>query len=246
METMWTRGKEIHARWQNTFWSMGILEGWWYCLACEHQWPAVSPQMCPRCFMPRWAIVYNEVPIYDVEMMLIGHADGKISDGLIEVKSIGVGTYRWDAPPLYDLYQNGMTLEKIWKKIQRPFPVHVRQGMLYLHATGLPEITFIYEAKHNQDAKQFVVRYNKNFIMPLVDQCILVAKSVRGERPPPSRPEWAEDADSKICKSCEYRSTCWKLEESNGNEAGEEESVPVRVKRSVGRPPRRKATQPAS
>ena len=48
--------------------------------------------------------------------------------------------------------------------IKRPFPQHLRQGMLYCHVTGIHAIVFLYEFKANQDFKAFTVRYQPTLI----------------------------------------------------------------------------------
>ena len=151
------------------------------------------------------------------QILIAGHADAAVHDldgwdGLVEIKSIGVGTLRFEAPRLYNLYQDGQAFEDIWWKISRPFNSHIRQGQLYLWMSWprYEEIVFIYESKAHQQTKEFVVGYNKNLIAPLLETAREVTSSVR-TGVPPSRPVWAENPESKVCTSCEYRRTCWSI-----------------------------------
>ena len=82
--------------------------------------------------------------------MIIGHADGIVSDKkgrtLIEIKSVGLGTIRWEAPDLYNQYTTErLSIDDVWKKLRQPFASHVRQRMLYMHCTGIHELVFLYE-----------------------------------------------------------------------------------------------------
>jgi hypothetical protein len=76
-------------------------------------------------------LVFKEVPLYAPHLRIGGHSDGglmfddPVGFRLLEIKSIGVNSLRFDAPHLYDLYQANETLDKIWMEINRPFPVHV-------------------------------------------------------------------------------------------------------------------------
>lgn len=231
-ENVYIEGHEIHGKYQTWLWEAGHLYGRWFCRACEHQWFAVSPSACPVCDSPR--INYNEIPLERKGTLIQGHADGALhnlpdhDDVLIEIKSIGVGTLRIEAPRLHNLYQDGAPIEEIWMKINRPFPTHIRQGQLYLWLAWprYSSIVFIYENKANQQTKEFEVHYDPAIIMPLIDMARQVTAAVETGKPPP-RPEWAEDETDKTCKACEYRSRCWKLGQDHGNK----DEQPVAIKR---------------
>ena len=206
----------------------------WKCLECGHLWGALSPDACQFCRSSR--LTYKEVPLRHERYMVEGHADAAIHklhgfDGLVEVKSIGAGTLRFEAPRLYNLYNDGaMSAEEIWWKINRPFGSHVRQGMLYLWMSWplYEQIVFVYESKLHQQTKEFVVGYNKQIIAPILEVAKEVSQGVRSGTPP-QRPLWAESPDAKVCTSCEYRRTCWNL----GHEPTQEsDTTTVRVKRA--------------
>ena len=233
MNNIFAEGHTIHSKYQDWLWEMGVLHGHWTCLSCHEYWEDISPRECPVCHSPR--LMYREVPLNRDGVG--GHADGGVHEledwsGLIEVKSIGMGTLRMEAPRLHQRYLDGETLENIWWKIQRPFATHIKQGMLYLWMAWprYDEICFIYESKFHQQVKEFVLVYNPQLISPILEVAREVNKSVAAGTPP-ARPEWAETADSKICKSCPYRRACWGLEEPDDT-AQENDPTPIRVRRA--------------
>jgi CRISPR/Cas system-associated exonuclease Cas4 (RecB family) len=240
MESIFEEGHEIHRKWQGWLWEMGVLYGWWYCHGCEHYWEALSPSTCPECGEYKDIIEFKEVPVTVEEYRFLGHADGAVHDGkgkiLIEVKSIGVGTLRFEAPTLHAQYLAGMDIKDIWKKIRRPFASHLIQGNLYLWA--MPEyeaIVFIYEYKPNQSVKEFVIRRNESLIAWRLSACKDIVRGLRSGFPP-YRPNWATEPDGPKCKSCVYRSACWGLERATdaGEEEQHQEKRRVLVRQSTG------------
>jgi CRISPR/Cas system-associated exonuclease Cas4 (RecB family) len=222
MENVYEEGHEIHRKWQRWFWEMGILYGVFECMHCERRWWDRSPRTCFYCDSPDF-LRYREIPLEAPHLHIGGHSDGGLMiEGepfrLLEIKSIGVNSLRFEAPELFDRYQNNESLDKIWMEINRPFPSHIRQGALYLYMATrgwaeVPfpaEIVFIYEWKPNQDAKEFVIRYSARLVERQLYGAQLVTDALEREQAP-VRPPWAKDEDSKICKSCIYRDHCWRL-----------------------------------
>lgn len=208
---VFAEGNSIHEKWQRWLWEAGILEGDWNCETCDTRWTAVAPDTCPSCSGVR--IVYREVPIRSDGYRIIGHADGKILDkegqALIEIKSVGVGTVRFEKPSLFMDYNKGVvTLDEMWKAIKTPFASHVRQGNLYMHCTGIDTIVFIYEWKPTQEVKEFVVKYNEEVVNPILDNCKLVIDHLN-KNTIPNRPTWATDQSIAGCKYCPYKKVCW-------------------------------------
>lgn len=177
-------GHQIHRKWQNWLEEAGVM-------------------------------VKAELPISDEDHLLLGHADGHVNiegkDMLIEIKSVGVGTFRFEN---YELFKecegNG---DEMWKRLRQPFPSHVRQAMLYMHATGIHNLVFLYEWKPTQDVKEFKVSFQPELVEGILATCAMVKKCVQSGIPP-MRPTWVENADNKTCKSCPYRETCWRNDES--------------------------------
>jgi hypothetical protein len=230
-ELIYDYGHGIHNKYQTWFWEMGILWGRWKCDSCAGlgevaTWLGWSPDECPNCGAERPYITYDEVPLGVKKYRLGGHADGLVYDGqknvLIEIKSIGIGSLRFDAPRLYERYvSQDLTLDQVWYRIQRPFGKHLRQGLIYLAEIQekypeleVDDIVFIYEWKPNQDTKSFSVKQNPRIVDPLLEKAAQVTEAVKvyndsGEVQPPPRPEWAESITGKVCKSCDYRGICW-------------------------------------
>ena len=235
MSNIWSEGTAIHTKYQHWLWEMGVLWGDWSCVECGHRWGALSPSECQFCKSAR--IQYRELPMQHRPYMVEGHADAAVHNldgwsGLVEIKSIGVNSWRFDAPLLWNRYRNGESAEDIWFTIKRPFATHMRQGQLYLWMLWprYEQISFIYESKFHQQTKEFVVQYNKDLILPQIEGAKDVAQGVRAGITP-ERPHWAEDAAVKVCAACEYRRTCWQLGAPNGATPDQTDTPAVIVKR---------------
>jgi hypothetical protein len=163
LQNIFDEGHFIHAKWQNRLADMGVLYGNWYCETDDRSEWGVSSEVNngPSVFE------YKEVPLVYEPLRIHGHADGWVKgigdDCLIEIKSIGAGTLRFEAPEL--LYDADGDLTKAWKNIRRPFRTHLLQGQMYLELTKRQfgddapnEIVFIYELKADQDYKEFTIK----------------------------------------------------------------------------------------
>lgn len=204
-------GHAIHAKWQNWLWQAGVLAGDWACKACNHKWYALAPSTCPVCSST--SVDYREVNIQNDDYRIIGHADGEINDSqgraLIEIKSLGLGTIRWENPTLYRAYSSGeIKFEEIWKNIKKPFPSHIRQGSIYMYCTGIHTIVFIYEWKPTQEVKEFIVEFQPEVIEKVLDGCKQVMDHLDTDIVP-LRPNWADDPSASGCKFCPYKKECW-------------------------------------
>lgn len=216
---IFAEGNAIHDKWQKWFWNAGILEGMFKCLVCDTKWWAMSPKECISCGSA--LLRYREVPIQNEDLHLIGHADGQIVDGkgkaLIEIKSIGIGTVRFEDPDLHLRYSLGQLNEtEMWKAIKTPFYSHLRQGNLYMHCTGVHEMIFIYEWKASQQVKEFSVKYQPHLIDGIVNGCKAV-KSSLASGVGPDRPSWASPDQ---CKKCPYIKDCWNVDENSAPTVG--------------------------
>lgn len=237
LQNVFAEGHYIHAKWQGWLQQMGVLWGKWACPGCDDEYFGFGGSGCAGCQM---LPVYREVPLEAPKYMIRGHADGAVlcSDGkirLIEIKSVGIGTVRFDAPGLFKRYSDGeLTLDGLWRSVSKPFPSHIRQGMLYLsmvrdtheELAEVDEIVFLYEFKATQAVKEFVVKYEPVVASPLLEEAEKVVDALDADTPP-TRPDWAEDPDVKTCKACEHRSTCWEMNNSEGDQ-GEQKRIVVR------------------
>lgn len=207
---IFTEGHYIHEKWQKWMWMTGCLLGDFQCSACQHRWWDKSPESCPDCGSKR--LKYKEVPFYDAEHMIIGHADGAWEDekgkALIEIKSVGLGTIRWDAPDLYKGYEDGeLTLDDLWKRIKRPLLPHRRQINLYMYLAGIHDAIVLYEWKPSQEVKEFHLSYDAALVKPLLDGALGVKDCVENEVLP-ARPDNARKS-SQMCKFCPFKKECW-------------------------------------
>jgi hypothetical protein len=191
--SIFAEGHAIHAKWQGWLQDMGVLYGKWNCdTDRQSMWGLASEvNNGPSIYE------YAEVPLHSAKHRISGHADGWVkglgNDYLIEIKSIGTGTLRFEAPAI--LAQADNDLEKAWRNVKQPFRAHQLQGQMYLHLAHLmveeglfesapKEIVFIYELKANQDYKEFVVQYNPEFVADIFDKALDVVWAVDNLRPP--------------------------------------------------------------
>jgi hypothetical protein len=202
LASIFAEGHSIHAKWQNWFREMGVLYGMWHGPTGKG-WDLSSNNVDPE-------DDYLEVPLRSDRHMIRGHADGWIrglgDDCLIEIKSIGSGGLRMEAPAL--MAQSEDNVEKAWKNIKTPFRSHQLQGQVYLHLCHLmfengllpnapKEIVFIYELKANQEYKEFVVAYNPEFTAEIFEKALDVAWASQNNRPPVCSID-----PNKGCKRC--------------------------------------------
>jgi hypothetical protein len=187
LQSIFDEGHSIHAKWQNWFSEMGVLYGLWQFGRDDNMTWATSKDLAGQL-----SKVYKEVPLVLPELMIAGHADGWIKgigdDCLIEIKSIGAGTLRFEAPELLAKADGDLT--KAWRSIRRPFRTHILQGQMYLelakrvHGDAAPkEIVFIYELKADQDYREFTIKADYEFVAPIFEKAQLVVDAFKAGTP---------------------------------------------------------------
>ena len=224
-------GHDIHAKWQRWLGEMGLLWGKWKCPGCKAEYLGTGGLDCAQCSQP---MRYVEVPLDAEDDWLVhGHADGAIESraSLIEVKSIGPGTLRIDAPDVVKANTHktvgGMNLldvENIWKEIKRPFLSHRKQLGIYL-AIAQKTIpwdvewgVFLYEFKATQSTKEFKIRADAliKVAEPLLEKAKEVKDAVAAGTPEAvARPEDFH-IEHKVCKKCPFFTTCYAEDTTNG------------------------------
>ena len=181
-------GHRIHGRYQKWFGDMGKLYGLWYCAFCDNEeW---GTGVCTGCFTP---MRYREVPLFYEPLRIAGHADGWLKDFgddlMLEIKSVGEGTVRFEDPALHAAC--GGDMKKIWAALKSPFTTHINQVQIYMELAeriGLPnapkEAVFIYESKATQEVKEFVVPKNTFHVDRLFDAAANIVAAVDRGVPP--------------------------------------------------------------
>lgn len=221
-------GHQIHAKWQGWLQEMGLLWGKWYCNRCGNSWFDVSPVICSACENSDFE--YKEVPLRADEYLIAGHADGAVPDkkALIEIKSVGTGTLRFEDPDLLEQHtfeidgKKVVDFNSLWNSLKRPFSSHLRQGNIYLRLClemGLPydKMVFIYESKVTQAVKEFTIKHNPAVTDRIFVKALDVKRGIEVGLAP-ERPSWAEGKNGPICKSCPFAEVCWNEESTQVNE----------------------------
>ena len=135
---------------------------------------------------------YREVPLYYAPLRISGHSDGwlvGLGDPLmLEIKSVGVGTLRFECQDLFR--DNDYDFDKTWKAIDQPFMKHITQVQIYMKLAELlgyenypKEAVIIYEAKPNQSVKEFVIRKSDFGIEHLFEAAKTICDAVAAKTP---------------------------------------------------------------
>lgn len=215
LQNIFAEGNFIHEKWQTWLQQTGQLWGDWYCDRCRATIRKVSnpSEMLSHCdgFNDHtWQ--YKEVTLFSHQYNVYGHEDGALVDAncLVEFKSVGMGTLRFEQPELLSRHYNHSTkqydLDAIWKDIKRPFPSHVRQVNIYMwlaQEMGLPfnKTAVVYEYKVNQQAKEFLVQYSPELLEPIIAKVNAVNDAMKSGVPPA-----CAFGGCKYCESYERKS----------------------------------------
>jgi hypothetical protein len=204
LQNIFDEGHFIHAKWQNRIYEMGNMWGDFKCQNCGGITSGLSPQVCEHCKCV--TLVYDEVALIDNSLRIAGHTDGWVKglgdDFLIEIKSIGEGTFRFEAPDL--LRDADHDLKKAWRNIRRPFRGHLLQGQMYLelarrmYGEDAPkEIVFLYELKMDQDYKEFTVKADYDMVERVFYKAQQINDAVNANVMPKC------NVDPSGCKQCD-------------------------------------------
>jgi len=203
LQNIFDEGHYIHAKWQTRFQEMGVLYGRFECLACQVSTTGISPA-CSKCERTD-VMEYKEVTLVDDALRIAGHTDGWIKglgdDCLIEIKSIGAGTLRFEAPDI--LADADGDIGKAFNNIRRPFRSHLLQGQMYLELShrmfgeeAPKEIVFLYENKADQATKEFTVKADYEIVERIFFKAEKLMKMIAAGQMPECS---VNDAG---CKSC--------------------------------------------
>ena len=186
LQSIIDEGHAIHAKWQRWFQEMGVLHGMFECSVCDHITWGTSPQECESCAAPWHKLTYAEVTLFDDDLRIKGHTDGWVKnigdDTLIEIKSIGPGTLRVEAPGL--MMDADGDFMKAWSNVRRPFSTHIMQGQMYLELMkrqghAINEIVFLYELKADQSYKEFSIKADYELVRHVFDKAQTIVDAVK-------------------------------------------------------------------
>jgi hypothetical protein len=210
LSNVFAEGNRIHSKWQGWMADTGLLWGDWKCSRCaEYVKDSIYPEgskygSCVgtdyielqdditryyRSYPHDWD--YKEVTLKSSSLPVSGHADGAFikHDCLIEIKSVGLGTIKFDAPKIYADNTHDLSGKKIvdidgvWSSIHRPLLAHMKQGQIYMWMAGemgmpFDKIVFLYEFKPNQKAKEFTIFPLPDILDPLLETAKMITDCV--------------------------------------------------------------------
>lgn len=151
-------------------------------------------------------MTYKEVPVRDESLRIQGHADGLVvglgDPFLLEIKSVGVGSFKWEAPDIF--YGNDGDFDKMWKALNAPFYTHIMQTQVYMKLlegteNAPQEVVILYEAKPSQEVKEFVIPKSDFGVTELFDAARMIVAAVDKGVPPVCNIGGAAG-----CHSCNY------------------------------------------
>jgi hypothetical protein len=176
-------GHDIHAGWQNIFRDMDTLWGRYFCNDCNDTFVGIpsNHKVDPK------HLRYDEVSLNYEPLRIAGHADGILlgfgEPLMLEIKSIGAGTFRFEAPQL--MAEHGGNLDDMWKALNAPFMSHIKQAQMYMKLAELiglehqpQEALFLYENKSNQTHKEFVVAKSDFGISHILEEAAAIVAAV--------------------------------------------------------------------
>jgi hypothetical protein len=190
MDNVFQNGHDMHARWQNYFGEMNRLYGIWECTGCGlREWGLRTDIHVCNDLPP----VYREVALKYEPLRIHGHADGWLKGFgdplLLELKSVGAGTARFEDPDLF--YKHDGNPTKIWDNIKNPFYSHIQQAQIYMKLMELLELSdapqeaiFIYENKGTQEAKEFIMAKSDFSIAPIFEAAQMIIDAIGVDSPP--------------------------------------------------------------
>jgi hypothetical protein len=235
LENIFATGNDSHVKYQRWLRGTGKLYGVWVCRACQLRWEGVSGELAKAgCYgFPDKPLLEHVWEYREVQMrsgLIAGRADGGVGAALAEVKTIGLGTLRIDAPELLGKYYHAdvklYDLDKLWRELARPLPSHIRQASVYLwlaREMGLPftQMNFLYEFKANQQTREFVITLSDSVIEPLLEKARLIEVAIAAGVPP--------ECEFGGCKECQ----AYEGEDVDGKPAPGEQGPDRKARRVV-------------
>jgi len=96
-------------------------------------------------------------------------------------------------------------LKTVSRVPEKPYPKHVEQLNLYLHALGYSHGYLIYISRANARIKSFRIDYSESLAKHSIEKAKVIAKAIELEDPSVIPPNFA---NTDLCFFCEYRAIC--------------------------------------
>jgi len=96
-------------------------------------------------------------------------------------------------------------LKTVSRVPEKPYPKHVEQLNLYLHALGYSHGYLIYISRANARIKSFRVDYSESLAKHSIEKAKVIAKAIELEDPSVIPPNFA---NTDLCFFCEYGAIC--------------------------------------
>lgn len=202
-------GHRMHAMWQDMFYKHGTLYGNWRCVKCQFPFKnIIGFEICPNCQEGR--LEYKEVPVSSAEYRISGHSDGILvgygEPLLLEVKTVGVGSFRYEKPDSF--YSHNGDFAKMWAEFDSPFMSHILQAQIYLRLIESDpninykpkEIMFLYHGKPNDEVKELIIPKSNFGVDEVFEAAAKIVKAVEaGTAPNCNTPEKGK-SDCQKCR----------------------------------------------
>ena len=101
--------------------------------------------------------------------------------------------------------ETAIELKTVSRVPEKPYPKHVEQLNLYLHALGYSLGYLIYISRANARIKSFRVDYSESLAKHSIEKAKVIAKAIELKDPSIIPPSFAEP---DLCFFCEYRVIC--------------------------------------
>lgn len=205
-------GNDYGYRKQGYLWCMDKLLGRWLCIECKHLWLDLenpSYRKCPECGseLEIWYnLQYLELPLFDYENNLCGHADlafkheGQIKIG--EVKSIKNRGERQSYTPSFEDLNEPL----VHHRIQLNCYLNMAKKECGKNERDFEKGIFIYGGKNNQEEKEFEIRRSIEDYQAVITRKEILDEYIKifklPERLCTNKNDWHG-------RFCDWKDTCW-------------------------------------
>ena len=196
LQRIFDNGHYMHERYVQYFRNIGIIYGVWQCAnpLCKEEYGRdvnigiVEPEMpCEKCGCEKY--FYEEVNVRKDDFWFSGHIDCifKLAGdlGIVDFKSMN---------------------SRMFSQLREPLEKHIIQVTIYLWILDIHSGFLLYENKDTQKIKLYEIVRNDELVEKIKNRAMGL-KGILEQRKLPKRPF---KKDSKQCKSCDFKSVCWK------------------------------------